>query len=74
MKVKLNEKLDKPGHGFVDPENGQRIRPKLPKEGEPFERGQTLEVKDTAFVREKLRTGELLLPSQAKEAEKKDGK
>lgn len=70
MKVKLNEKLDYLGGGFVDPE-GQRIRGKRPAEGKPYEKGQLIEVKDTPFVREKLSTRELLLPSDAQPSEKK---
>lgn len=70
MKVKLNAKLDKPGHGFYDPE-GQSIHAKHPAAGKEFQKGQVLEVEDTSFVREKIRNGELILVS---ESEKKDGK
>ncbi|MBN8220697.1 MAG: hypothetical protein J0L53_07215 [Spirochaetes bacterium] len=63
MKVKLHPSLDKAGLGFIDPD-GQKIRSK--KSG----KGEEIEVKDTPFVREKLATGELILPSEDKPSEK----
>lgn len=59
MKVKLNPALDKAGMGFVDPE-GQRIRTKNPGKGD------TLEVKDTEFVRERIGAGELIVIAEPK--------
>lgn len=54
MKVKLHSSLDKAGLGFIDPE-GQKIRAKNPGKGE------AIEVKATAFVQEKIATGELIV-------------
>lgn len=54
MKVKLHPNLDKQGLKFVDPE-GQRIGAKAPGKAE------VLQVTDTEFVREKIRSGELIL-------------
>lgn len=54
MKVKLHPNLDKQGLKFVDPE-GQRIGAKVSGKGE------VINVKDSEFVREKIRSGELIL-------------
>ncbi len=54
MKVKLHPRLDNQGLKFVDPE-GQRIGAKTPGKGE------IIKVKDSEFVREKIRSGELVL-------------
>lgn len=53
MKVRLNEALDKAGLGFTDVEAKQEIRVKKPGMRE------VIDVTDSVFVREKLRTGEL---------------
>jgi hypothetical protein len=55
MKVRLNEKLDKAGLGFTDQINHQEIRAKKPGKRE------IIEVKDSHFVQDKIRSGELEL-------------
>ena len=55
MKVRLNEKLDKAGLGFTDMTNGQDIRAKNKGKRE------IINVKDSHFVRDKIRSGELEL-------------
>lgn len=67
MKVRLHESLDKAGLGFIDPA-GQKIKAKKPGKGE------TIEVNETDFVRERLRSGELILAEEKQPEQKEKGK
>lgn len=66
IKVKLSDKLDKQGLGFFDISVGKQIAPK------EFKKGQAFEVEDTAFVRSKIDSGELVFVEDVKVAEKKE--
>lgn len=50
--------LDKNRKGFLDMTNGQKIAP------EEFGKNEKFKVKDTPFVREKIKNGELILVSE----------